>query len=68
MINVTISFRIDEKQRKYLEEKLGKDINFTFLKDASYGERPFLIRKTDVLFSWNPTRELKNATGEDLKI
>ena len=58
MINIVVTFKVDDQQRKLIESSM-KNVDIKYLKDYDENRYLNLLKETDVLLAWNPSWELK---------
>lgn len=63
MKKVTVTFKVDDIQKDLVEDLLKDRCNLNFLKDKNF----YSLIESEVLFSWNPPRELKGIDKHLLK-
>jgi phosphoglycerate dehydrogenase-like enzyme len=66
MKKIVITFKVDEEQKKLINS-IFRDIAKTeFLRDSDKEEFDILLKDADILFAWNPPRELKHIKKDSL--
>ena len=58
MINIVVTFKVDDQQRKLIESSM-KNVDIKYLKDYDENRYLNLLKEADVLLAWNPSWELK---------
>ena len=58
MKNVVVSFKVDEKQKQFINSCIDKNASLKYLQDYNDTESRDLLSNADVLFAWNPPKEL----------
>jgi phosphoglycerate dehydrogenase-like enzyme len=66
MKNIVVSFKVDEEQRNLLKSAFEGNAEINFLKDSDKGKYN-LLESADILFCWNPGKELKDVKKTSLK-
>ncbi|MEJ2617026.1 MAG: 2-hydroxyacid dehydrogenase [Ignavibacteriaceae bacterium] len=67
MKKIVVTFKSNEEQR-YLISSIFKDtVRIKFLRDYVKEEFDAVLKDSDILFSWNPPRELRNIKKDSLK-
>jgi len=56
--HIVVTFNIDEKEKELLVKTIPEGTFFSFLSDLSEEDRKKALQAADVLFSWNPPKEL----------
>ena len=67
MKKLVITFKADEEQKKLINSILGDIADIEFLKDFTKEEYADILKDADILFSWNPPRELKQLGKDSIK-
>jgi len=57
--NIVVTYRPPAGHRELLAELLGGQGSLVFLKDVDPGAHEPVLRKADILLSWNPAREIR---------
>jgi len=65
-MNIVITYFVDKNERSYFKS-LETKANIIFLKDLDKKERGQELSKADIIFSWNPPKELDNLEKSLLK-
>jgi len=63
MKNVIVTFKTNETQKKLIESLLKDHCKLNFLKDENFDS----LKEAEVMFAWNPPRELKGIDKNLLK-
>jgi lactate dehydrogenase-like 2-hydroxyacid dehydrogenase len=63
MKNVTVTFKTNKTQTKLIESILKEHCKLSFLNDGSFDS----LKEAEVMFAWNPPRELKGIDKNLLK-
>ncbi|MDY6816901.1 MAG: 2-hydroxyacid dehydrogenase [Pseudomonadota bacterium] len=58
--HIVVTFNIDEKEKELLVKTIPEGTFFSFLSDLSEKDRKKALQAADVLFSWNPPKELSS--------
>jgi glycerate dehydrogenase len=58
--HIVVTFNIDEKEKELLVKTIPEGTFFSFLSDLSEKDRKKTLQAADVLFSWNPPKELSS--------
>lgn len=66
MKKVVITFKVDDEQKKLMNSILGNTAQTEFLKDFNKEKFDNVLKDADILFAWNPPRELKHIKKESL--
>jgi glycerate dehydrogenase len=56
--HIVVTFDIDEKEKELLVKTIPERTSFSFLDDLNEENRKKALQAADVLFSWNPPKEL----------
>jgi glycerate dehydrogenase len=56
--HVVVTFDIDEEEKELLLKRISQKATLTFLSDLNEEDRKKELQAADVLFSWNPRKEL----------
>jgi glycerate dehydrogenase len=56
--HIVVTFDIDEKEKELLVKTIPEGTSFSFLDDLNEEDRKKALQAADVLFSWNPPKEL----------
>lgn len=56
--HVVVTFDIDEEEKELLLKRISQKATLTFLSDLNEEDRKKELQAADVLFSWNPPKEL----------
>lgn len=56
--HIAVTFDIDEKEKELLAKTIPEGTSFSFLSDLNEEDRKKALQAADVLFSWNPPKEL----------
>lgn len=56
--HIVVSFDIDEEEKELLVKTIPEGAFFSFLSDLNEEDRKKALQAADVLFSWNPPKEL----------
>jgi phosphoglycerate dehydrogenase-like enzyme len=67
MKKIIVSFKVNEEQKQLLKSTFEIAAQINFLKDFDEGKYQNLLENADILFAWNPGRELKNIKDGALK-
>jgi phosphoglycerate dehydrogenase-like enzyme len=67
MKKVVITFKVNEEERKLIDSIFLKTASTEFLKDFDKEEFDSVLNDADILFAWNPPRELKQTGKDSLK-
>ncbi len=58
MKNIVVTFKADEKQRNLINSEIESNVHVKFLEDITEDKVPGVLNDAEVLFAWNPLREL----------
>ncbi len=61
MKNLVVTFKADERQRDLINSNAANDVKINYLEDFSGDKKREVLKNAEVLFAWNPPRELGNA-------
>jgi phosphoglycerate dehydrogenase-like enzyme len=64
--NIVVTFKVREQEKEFIDKILGKGNHVFYLKNLDKNEWEETLKNADVIFSWNPTRELKNVNFDSL--
>jgi glycerate dehydrogenase len=56
--HIVVTFNIDEKEKELLVKTIPERTSFSFLSELNEENRKKALQAADVLFSWNPQKEL----------
>ena len=66
MKKLVVTFRTDNEQREYLNSIFEGKVELEFLKDSDKSDYNNILTNTDILLTWNPSRELYNVDKKSL--
>lgn len=58
MRNIVVSFKADERQRELISSNIERNAEVKYLEDLTGDEMHQVLGNAEVLFAWNPPREL----------
>ena len=58
MKNIVVTFKVEDIQRQFINSLVDKNASVKYLQDFSKEEITGVLKYTDILFAWNPPREL----------
>ncbi len=61
MKKLVVTFKADERQRQLINSGIDNNTEVKYLEDYTGDTRKDVLRNADVLFAWNPPRELGEA-------
>ena len=67
MKKVVITFKANEEQKKLINSIFKDTAQIEFLRDHDGEEFDSVLKNSDILFAWNPPRELRNIKKDSLK-
>jgi len=56
--HIVVTFDIDEEEKELLVKTISEEASFSFLSELNEEDRKKALQAADVLFSWNPPKEL----------
>lgn len=65
-MNVVVTYYVDKSDRAHFEQLKSK-AKIIFLKDIDKKDRAEALEQADIVYSWNPPKELENAEKARLK-
>lgn len=67
MKKLVVTFKVEDNQREFLNSVFNGKAELEFIRDFDQSEFNNVLKNADILFAWNPPRELNNVNKESLK-
>ncbi len=60
MISTLVTFSVKDSQQKFIKSVISRDASVNFIQDIKEEEIPAALKDADIIFAWNPPKELNS--------
>ena len=61
MKNVVVTFKVEDRQKQFINSCINKNASVKYLQDYNDTESTEVLKSAEILFAWNPPKELDYA-------